>query len=78
MIDVLPNLKDWALRAKAPFGKPANIPVIIPGGEVVEVTIGIPFLAGEPAGVIACAGLISYRTEDVVLTSGQHILVVIG
>lgn len=35
------------------LNKPANIRVIIPGGDVVEVTIGIALLAGEIAGVIA-------------------------
>ena len=60
------------------LGKPANIRVIIPGGKVVEVAIGVPFLAGELAGVIARSDFVANSAEDIVLVPDEGVLVVIG
>ena len=45
----------------------AVVRVVVAGGVVVEVAIGVPFLAGELAGIIACSCLRTYSTEDIVL-----------
>ena len=59
------------------LSKPANIRIIIPGGEVVEVAIGIELFASELAGVIACACLRAYCAEDIVLIADKHVLGVV-
>ena len=60
------------------LSKPANIRIIIPGGEVVEVAIGIELFAGELSGVIAGACLISYSPKDIIPIADKDILVIIG
>ena len=49
----------------------AVVRVVVPGGVIVEVTIGIKLLAGELTRIIACACLRSYSTKDIVLIADQ-------
>ena len=59
------------------LSKPADVRVVVASSEVVEVAIGVPFLASELAGVIACACLRANSPKDIILIPCKHILVVI-